>query len=546
MPKLTLALAQISSVVGDVEANVARLQAARKEAAAFGADLVLTPELSLTGYPPEDLVLKPAFQDLCRHACEALAKDGGPALLLGLPWVQEGKLYNAVALLAEGRIADIRFKTDLPNYGVFDEKRVFCAAPLPEPILFRGVRIGLAICEDLWSPQVAAHLARQGADILLVPNASPYERGKLARRQNVACARVAETGLPLIYLNIIGGQDEIVFDGASFALHKDATLAAQMPAFQEGMMRCVWEPKLLSCEEALAPLMSDDESDYAACVLGLRDYVERNRFSHILLGLSGGIDSALCAAMAADALGPERVHALVMPSRFTSQASLDDAQACAQALGVRYEIVPINIVVEATEQALAPLLGAAPHDITAENIQSRVRGLLLMAAANTFGGMVISTGNKSEMAVGYATLYGDMNGGFNPIKDIYKTQVFRLAALRNRWRPPDAKGASGIVIPEGILTKPPSAELRDNQRDEDTLPPYSILDALLQALVEEDKSVAEIIALGYEAGLVRRVEGLLYAAEYKRRQAPPGVKVSAKSFGRERRYPIVNGFRDRP
>ncbi len=548
--RLVIAAAQIPSVVGDVGGNSERLRKARAEAAAFGADVVVTPELYLSGYPPEDLVLKPAFQEACRTACDALARetaDAGPAILVGLPWVEQGLLHNAMALLGGGRIETVRFKVDLPNYGVFDEKRVFAPGPSPGPIVFRGVRLGVPICEDIWGPDPVECILETGGEILLVPNASPYERDKLALRRNVAHDRVVESGLPLLYLNMVGGQDEVVFEGASFALNADGSLAVQLPAFRPVVARTVWrrgESGWACVEGPRAAVEEGDEADYSACVLGLRDYVENNRFPGVVLGLSGGVDSALCAAIAVDALGPARVHAVMLPYRFTSNESLSDAAACAKALGVRYDIVPIAEPVEATERALARIFAGRPRDIAEENIQSRARGLILMAISNKSGAMVVTTGNKSEMSVGYATLYGDMNGGFNPIKDLYKMEVFRLSALRNRWRPFGALGPDGEVIPPNILVKPPSAELRENQKDEDSLPPYPVLDGILHGLVEKEMRIADLVAEGYDPETVRKVERLLYLAEYKRRQSAPGVKVGPKNFGRDRRYPIVNRFRD--
>jgi NAD+ synthase len=548
--RLVIALAQLSAIVGDIDGNLGRLRAARAEAAVFGADIVMAPELFLAGYPPEDLVLKPAFQEACRTASETLARetaDGGPAVLVGLPWAQDGLLYNAYALLTEGRIEAVRFKVDLPNYGVFDEKRVFAPGPDPGPIVFRGVRVGVPICEDIWGPDPIECIAETGGEILLVPNASPYERGKVAIRQSIAVSRVVESGLPLIYLNQVGGQDELVFEGASFALNADRSLAAQLPAFRQIVARTAWErgAEGWRCVEGpRAIIEEDDEADYAACVLGLRDYVDNNRFPGVVLGLSGGVDSALCAAMAVDALGPQRVRAVMLPYRFTSNESLVDAEACAKALGVRYDVAPIAAAVEGVEQALKGLFAGRPRDITEENIQARARGLILMSISNKFGPMVVTTGNKSEMSVGYATLYGDMNGGFNPIKDLYKMEVFRLAALRNRRKPAGALGPDGEVIPRRIIERPPSAELRENQKDEDSLPPYPVLDAILQRLVEKEMRLADIIADGFDADTVHRIERLLYLAEYKRRQSAPGVKVGPKNFGRDRRYPIVNRFRD--
>jgi NAD+ synthase len=547
---LKIALAQLNPIVGDIDGNADMARAARAEAARLGADLVMFPELFLAAYMPEDLVLKPAFQDVCRKVCEDLARetaDGGPAVLIGLPWVEDGLLYNAYALLDGGVIAAVRFKVDLPNYGVFDEKRVFAVGPAPGPVVLRGVRIGIPICEDIWSDEVVETLTETGAEILLVPNGSPYRRTRFDERMNVAVARATESGLPLVYLNQVGGQDELVFDGASFALHADGSLACQLPAFRETIALTVWERsgEGWRCVDGPRDVVEEGEkADYAACVLGLRDYVEKNRFPGVVLGLSGGIDSALCTAMAVDALGPGRVHCVMLPYRYTSKESLADAAACADALGVRYDIVPIAPAVEGFEEALKPLFEGRPRDITEENLQSRARGTILMSISNKFGPMVVTTGNKSEMSVGYATLYGDMNGGFNPIKDLYKMEVYAISALRNRWKPAGALGPDGIVIPENILSKAPSAELRENQTDQDSLPPYPVLDDILECLVEKEMRVSDIVAKGHDLETVKKVERLLYLAEYKRRQSAPGVKVTLKYFGRDRRYPIVNRFRD--
>jgi NAD+ synthase len=554
--RLTMTLAQLNPIVGDVAGNAAKARAARKQAAADGADLVVFPELFIAGYPPEDLVLKPAFQAACRATIEELARetaDGGPAMLIGTPWVDEGKLYNACALLDGGRIAAIRFKVNLPNYGVFDEKRVFAVGPVPGPINIRGVRVGVPICEDIWQEESSAYesvvecLVETGAEILVVPNGSPYHRDKDDVRLNIAVARVAESGLPLVYLNQIGGQDELVFDGGSFVLHADNTLAAQMPSFREDIATLRWTRDAKQgwrCEGPITKLVEGEEGDYAACVLGLRDYVNKNGFPGVVLGLSGGIDSALCAAMAVDALGAERVRAIMLPFRFTAQISQDDAAAVAKALGIRYDVLPIASAVGGIEEALAPIFKDLKRDVTEENIQARARGVILMAFSNKFGSMVVTTGNKSEMSVGYATLYGDMNGGFNPVKDLYKTEVFRLSRLRNHWKPDDALGPSGVVIPERIITRPPTAELRENQTDQDSLPPYDLLDAVLERLVEKEEPLADIIAAGFDRDMVVRIERMLNLAEYKRRQAAPGVKVTLRSFGRDRRYPITNKFRD--
>lgn len=553
--QIKITLAQLNPTVGDVTANAAKARAARERAKADGADLVVLSELFIAGYPPEDLVLKPAFQSACRLAIEELARetaDGGPAMLIGTPWVEDGKLYNACALLDEGRIAALRFKADLPNYGVFDEKRLFARGPASGPVTVRGVRIGVPICEDIWLEEseeyenVVECLAETGAEILIVPNGSPYARDKTDLRLSIVVARVTESGLPLIYLNEIGGQDELIFDGASFALNADLSVAAQLPAFEENITTLSWRktPDGWRCNGPIAELLEGDKADYAACVLGLRDYVRKNGFPGVLLGISGGIDSALCAAIAVDALGVDMVRGVMLPFRYTAQVSLDDAAKLAAALGIRYEVLPIADAVNGFEKILAPAFAGLERDITEENLQARARGTLLMAISNKTGAMVVTTGNKSEMSVGYATLYGDMNGGFNPIKDIYKTEVFRLSSLRNSWKPDGALGPSGEVIPVNIITRPPTAELRENQTDQDSLPPYDVLDAILERLVEREEPLATIIAAGFDRDVVTRIDRLLYIAEYKRRQAAPGVKVTAKNFGRDRRYPITNRFRD--
>ena len=553
--QFTITLAQLNPTVGDVAGNAAKARAARAQARTEGADLVVFPELFIAGYPPEDLVLKPAFQSACRAAIEALAKetaDGGPAILIGSPWVEDGKLYNACALLDEGRIAALRFKANLPNYGVFDEKRLFARGPAAGPVTIRGIRVGVPICEDIWLEESADYenvvecLAETGAEILVVPNGSPYARDKNDVRLSIAVARVTESGLPLIYLNQIGGQDELVFDGASFALNADLSVAAQLPAFAENIATLRWNKDEAGwhCKGPIEPVVDGDQGDYAACVLGLRDYVGKNGFPGVLLGVSGGIDSALCAAIAVDALGAERVRGVMLPFRFTAQVSLDDAAKLASALGIRYEVLPIAQAVNGFEAILSEVFAGLPRDITEENLQARTRGTLLMAISNKTGAMVVTTGNKSEMSVGYATLYGDMNGGFNPIKDIYKTEVFRLSTLRNSWKPDGALGPSGVVIPPHIITRPPTAELRENQTDQDSLPPYDMLDAILERLVEREEPLAAIVADGFDREVVARIDRLLNIAEYKRRQAAPGVKVTRRNFGRDRRYPITNKFRD--
>jgi NAD+ synthase len=553
--QIKITLAQLNPTVGDVTGNAAKARAARERAKADGADLVVLSELFVAGYPPEDLVLKPAFQSACRVAIEELARetaDGGPAMLIGTPWVEDGKLYNACALLDEGRIAALRFKANLPNYGVFDEKRLFARGPASGPVTVRGVRIGVPICEDIWLEEsedyenVVECLAETGAEILIVPNGSPYARDKNDLRLSIVVARVTESGLPLIYLNEMGGQDELIFDGASFALNADLSVAAQLPAFEENITTLTWHKTAdgWRCNGPIMPVLEGDKADYAACVLGLRDYVRKTGFPGVLLGVSGGIDSALCAAIAVDALGADKVRGVMLPFRYTAQVSLDDAAKLATALGIRYEVLPIADAVNGFEKILAPVFDGLERDITEENLQARARGTLLMAISNKTGAMVVTTGNKSEMSVGYATLYGDMNGGFNPIKDLYKTEVFRLSSLRNSWKPDGALGPSGEVIPVNIIVRPPTAELRENQTDQDSLPPYDMLDAILERLVEREEPLASIIAAGFPADVVTRIDRLLNIAEYKRRQAAPGVKVTRKNFGRDRRYPITNRFRD--
>jgi len=548
---IRIAVAQLDSIVGDIDGNLARARAARAEAAKAGADLLVLTELFTAGYPPEDLVLKPAFQDACRKAVEALARDtadGGPGIIIGTPWPEDGHVYNAAAVLDGGAVTGLRFKVELPNYGVFDEYRVFRKGPLPGPVGFRGVRIGLPICEDIWFEDVCECLMETGAELLVVPNGSPYSVDKAEQRMQVAVRRVVETGLPMIYVNQCNGQDELVFDGGSFGLHADRSLAFQLPQFERMTAVFTWkkgESGWRCLDGTVAKLPDEDEANYRACVVGLRDYVNKNGFPGVVLGLSGGIDSAICATMAVDALGKDRVHCIMMPYRYTAAESLTDAAEMAKNLGVRYDVVPIKEPVEGFHAALGPLFAGRRPDITEENLQSRARGTILMAVSNKFGPMVVTTGNKSEVSVGYATLYGDMNGGFNPIKDLYKTEVYRLSRWRNEHRPKDAHGPGGIVIPENIIVRPPTAELRENQKDQDSLPPYDALDDILQCLVEGEMRVSEVVARGHDEAVVKKVERLLYLAEYKRRQAAPGVKITRKNFGRDRRYPIVNKFRDK-
>jgi NAD+ synthase len=545
-----IALAQLNPIMGDIHGNLVKARAARAGAAAQGADLILFPELYIVGYPPEDLVLKPALQSDAREAIEKFAKDtadGGPAVLIGAPWVENDKLYNAFLLLDGGKIAGKTFKVDLPNYGVFDEKRVFAPGPMPGPFNVRGVRIGVPICEDIWTADVVECLAETGGEILLVPNGSPFEAGKEDVRLNLIAARVTESKLPLIYLNQVGGQDELVFDGASFVANADCSIPVMLPGWEEKLVVTQWTRTLagwVCAPGERAPSEDRSHAVYHAMMLGLRDYVNKNRFPGVVLGMSGGIDSALSAAVAVDALGKDRVRCVMLPSKYTSGDSLYDAAECSALLGVHYDTVGIEGVVDAFTAALAPTFAGKRADTTEENLQSRARGVILMAISNKFGPMVLTTGNKSEMSVGYATLYGDMCGGYNVLKDVYKMEVFRLARWRNQNVPAGALGPEGRVLPERIIEKPPSAELRDNQKDEDSLPPYEILDGILECLVENEMTFEDTCAKGYHPATVKRIEQLLYVSEYKRRQAPPGVKISARNFGRDRRYPITNAFRD--
>ncbi len=548
---LRVAIAQLNPTMGDLAGNLALVRKARAEAAAQHADLVVTTELVMTGYPPEDLVLRQAFQDDAAQAVKDLAsdtRDAGPAIIVGVPWRADGRLHNAALLLADGDVAAQVNKFDLPNYGVFDEKRVFTPGSVPVPVEWRGHRLGVMICEDMWTPVPAKALASAGAEQLIVINGSPYEHDKSDERLALARERVRETGLPLIYANQIGGQDEIVFDGASFVVNADGAVATRLSSWREAVAVTEWEINTSSGWTCVAGNVCDVadglEGVYQAMVTGLRDYVQKNRFPGVVLGLSGGIDSALSAAVAVDALGAKNVRCVMMPSVFTSRESLDDATECAALLGAQLDDVPIVPAIEACDGMLARLFEGKEPDITEENVQARMRGVLLMAVSNKFGHMVLTTGNKSEMSVGYATLYGDMCGGYSVLKDVYKTTVFALSRWRNQHVPEGALGPSGRVIPENIIVKPPTAELRLDQKDEDSLPPYDVLDDILRCLVEEEMAFDKIVARGHPVDVVARVENLLYIAEYKRRQAPPGVKITRKNFGRDRRYPITNRYRD--
>ena len=540
---LSILIAQIDTVVGDIAGNVQRIRDVRVEAVQQGVDLVVFPELCITGYPPEDLVYRSAFQEAAMEAIDILAKettDGGPALLVGGIWRDDVHVYNAALVLADGKIVHRQFKYKLPNYGVFDEKRVFSSGYLPSVFTLGGTKLGIMICEDMWFPDVAAHLAKQGAELLLVPNASPFELGKAEVRLEHARARVAESGVSLVYVNTVGGQDELVFDGGSFVMGADGVLVEQLPFWEEAVL-----PAFTLLPSSVVTNKSDYLSDiYYAMMVGLRDYVNKNGFKGVVLGLSGGIDSALSTAVAVDALGAERVRTVMMPSRYTSEDSLEDAAACSKLLGVAYDTIPIESAVEAFDGVLAESFAGLGADSTEENLQSRIRGNILMALSNKFGLMVLTTGNKSEMATGYATLYGDMCGGYSVLKDVYKTAVFAVSEWRNATIPKGALGPEGMVMPERVITKAPTAELKTDQMDQDTLPPYEVLDPILECLIEREMNVDAIVSEGFDREVVEQVANMLYASEYKRRQAPPGVKISSMNFGRDRRYPLTNAWRD--
>ena len=546
---LRLTLAQLNPTVGALEGNAAKARAAWQAGRDAGADLVALTEMFITGYQTQDLILKPAFVQAAIAAIEQLARDcaDGPALAIGGPALEGLKLYNAYYILQGGKVTARVFKHHLPNDAVFDEKRVFSPADVHGPYIVNGVRIGSPICEDAWHPDVAETLAETGAEILLVPNGSPYHRGKPNLRLNLMVSRVIETGLPLVYLNMVGGQDDQVFDGSSMVLNPGGHLAVQMPQFEENLTHVTFtetDEGWRAEPGQIAPIPPIGEADYRACVLSVADYFAKTGFKKAVLGLSGGIDSAIVAAIASDALGPENVRCVMLPSEFTSQHSLEDAEKCARALGCRLDTVPITSAQRAVGETLAPLFAGTEEGITEENIQSRLRGLMLMALSNKFGEMLLTTGNKSEMAVGYCTIYGDMNGGYNPVKDMYKTRMFLTARWRNENHRAWMKGPAGEVIPERIITKPPSAELRANQTDQDSLPPYEVLDAILEGLVEREASVADLVAEGFDRATVKRVEHLLYIAEYKRFQSAPGTRLTQKAFWLDRRYPIANRWRD--
>lgn len=551
--RLRIALAQLNPTVGAIAQNLELAKQTLADAAGQGADILLFSELFLTGYFPDDLLFKPRFIADAMAAAEDFARaTSGTSVAAIMPtiWREGGKLFNAVVVCEQGVITARRYKRELPNDDIFYEKRYFERAELQEPVTIKGVSIGIPICEDIWHPEVCAHLVDQGARFLLCPNGSPYWRNKQATRYKLVTDRVAEDNVPLLYLNQVGGQDELVYDGASFGIEPGGRLVVQAKSFEPEILMSNWARTAdgWRCTDPhVTPLSSVDEAPWRACVLGLRDYVKKNGFKSVVLGLSGGIDSAIVAAMAVDAIGADNVHCLMLPYRYTSPESLADARDCAERLGVRYDVVSIGDPVEAALNELQPVFGNRPQDLTEENIQSRMRGVYLMAVSNKLGSLLLTTGNKSEMAVGYATIYGDMNGGFNPIKDMLKMRVYELADWRNKHRPADCLGPDGLVITQNIIDKAPSAELRPNQTDQDSLPPYPILDEILVGLVELELSVAEVVVRGegrFDRALVKRIEKLVNIAEYKRRQSAPGVKISRKAFGLGRRYPITNGYRD--
>lgn len=534
-----LAIAQLNATVGDFEGNATRILQAAKKAHDAGASLLLTPELALSGYPPEDLLLRPAFEQRCearfQRLCEQLSEYAGLTAIIGLPIVRDGRLYNAARVVQAGKVIKEYRKLELPNYAVFDEQRYFTQDGQPCVFELRGLKVGINICEDVWCPRAPAMARAAGAQVLVALNASPFHLQKQSQRLDVVRKHVSSQGLPLFFANLVGGQDELVFDGQSFALNAAGDLVAQAPQFDEDLLVLELDRQGNPLPSTVHPTQSEDAQCYGALVLGVRDYVLKNRFPGAIIGLSGGIDSALTLAIAVDALGADKVRAVMMPSPYTADISLIDAQQCAKNLGVRYDVLPISGCFDAFKGTLAEQFAGLAEDTTEENIQARVRGTLLMALSNKTGSIVLTTGNKSELATGYCTLYGDMAGGFAVIKDVYKTRVWDLS----RWRNRDVE-----VIPDRIITRPPTAELRPNQTDQDSLPPYDILDAIIRMTMEDDRGVDEIIEAGFEPQTVRRVVRLLRINEYKRRQAPVGVRVTSRAFGRDWRYPITSRFAD--
>jgi NAD+ synthase len=545
---VSVALAQLNPHLGDVSANCQKLLQMRERAAAKGADIILTPEMFLAGYPADDLVLRADFMDRIEAAISRLAKataDGGPAIIVGAPCRDKDVLYNSAFILDGGKIVARRDKVNLPNYGVFDDKRHFTPGQLQGPVLLRGMRLGIAVCEDIWFPDLCEILGETGAEIILSLNASPFENAKTDMRMMHAVSRMTETGLPFVYVNMVGGQDELVFDGSSFALNLGGKIASQMPSFSEGLSLLEVRSQSGTCHLTgqISRPAAAEEDVWRALTLGVRDYVEKNGFPGVILGLSGGVDSAIVAVLAVDALGPERVRVVMMPSDYTADISLADAEELADNLGLTLETIALRAGMDAFDSMLEASLEGTEMDVTEENIQSRLRGMILMALSNKFGNMVLATGNKSEYAAGYSTLYGDMCGGFAPIKDVWKTEIFKLCEWRNTALPRGVLGPDGEVIPRRIITRPPSAELRPDQQDTDSLPPYDILDAILIALTEEMADTDTIVSRGYERETVERVSAMLFRTEYKRFQAAPGPKVTPRAFGRDRRLPLTSGFK---
>ncbi len=546
---LRITLAQINPIVGALKHNFAKILDLIKEQHTL-SDLIVFPELATCGYPSEDLVLRPSFIEAIRAHTDDLCsqtKDLECAVLLPTVIEKQGKIYNAVQFIHKGEICFTSTKHHLPNYAVFDEQRTFESGPLPSSFTFKGFCLGFPICEDLWHKDVSAYLKADGAEILIVPNGSPFQHDKNSTRMEHAQSRAKENKCPILYVNQIGGQDELVFDGGSFALSADGHVIAQAKSFQEDCLTITYEKN-----DSGAVLSSTLQQDfkakdtlhdiYSALVLGVRDYVDKNGFPGVWIGSSGGIDSAISAAIAVDALGPERVHTVLLPSRYTSDESNKDAQELAKNLSISAQTAAIEEAYNAFDNILSDHMPPNPSGLTFENLQSRIRGTILMALSNATGHMVLSTGNKSEMATGYATLYGDMNGGFNALKDVYKTQVYALANWRNHNKPDIGLGPHGTVIPERIITKAPTAELRDNQTDQDSLPPYDVLDAILNGLIEDQLGRHDLIKAGHDPDIVEHIIRLLDRAEYKRRQAPPGVKITSRAFGKDRRYPMTNHF----
>ena len=547
---MKLFLAQINNIVGDIDGNLKRAIDILDQAEELNSDLVVFSELFLSGYPPEDLVLKKSFVEECRNALDTLinySKTKKVGLIVGLPIYEKNNLFNAAAIVDEGKLIGFSKKINLPNYSVFDEKRVFHQNDIPKVFEFRGIKLGVPICEDIWQDNVCLELKNQGCELIVSPNGSPFDKYKINQRKTIIEDRVSEIGLPFVYINQVGGQDELVFDGSSLIMNGDKEIIYEAPPWQEHNAVIEFNEKEkkfnnLSFDEFK---FSDLENIYMATVIGLRDYVSKNNFPGVILGLSGGIDSAFCAAVAVDALGKDKVEAYMLPSNYTSENSTIDAEDCANRLEINLETIPISDTFLSLEESLKTSFKGLPNDITEENLQSRIRGTILMAISNKKGKMLITTGNKSEVSVGYSTLYGDMNGGFNPIKDIYKTELYALANWRNINLPNNILSDKKDVIPASIISKEPTAELRDNQKDSDSLPPYDELDQILEGLVEYELSTSELEKKGFSREEIKKVENLLYVSEYKRRQSAPGVKISLRNFGRDRRYPITNKFRDK-